>query len=497
MVLPWALQGLDTVAMPGIMEAMTIFFAREDFRVSIDPSCVANAILDEDDFTKSYWNPGKVVMTHAKWSAEAWLPLVIRRSKWFAPLGYGNATIVAYRSRTTPRHELSRCREFLERESPRWNRSEHWFLAFSSRGPCCDGGQARDPGLMTHHFLTHAGERSGRDRWLFREARFADLWRRASQYKAPASRDTSPHLRCFDSRKDVSLPPPVWLVRADGSCGPACRSFPVAPSPSRDILVFHAEGTRGGMEYDIRRDMTLHWDWTWTSKNPEEEERRRRVGRPRDDRVFVRFSTDAENYTWAMTRSKFCIISEGYSPWSPRLTEAVGFGCVPAILSPTYLPPYPSLNWTKFSVVLERADIPVLPEVLERYDHAELFRNLLLVRHLFAFCIDQGGQDGCGGLPKGDGLPLVIFELAARNTPPERRTSPVSLLRSEGEDVLVDYACDDRGSCVFDMDGNERWRCDVVNRNACECRRRRSDGRFEFAGTTAGLVGHKSYLWAS
>ena len=84
--------------------------------------------------------------------------------------------------------------------------ARHWFAAVSSRGPCCDGGQARDPALMAHHFLGHAGEKRDGP-FLFREARFADHLLRPTQYKAPVSRDTAPRVRCFDERKDVGSGP--------------------------------------------------------------------------------------------------------------------------------------------------------------------------------------------------------------------------------------------------------------------------------------------------
>jgi hypothetical protein len=66
--------------------------------------------------------------------------------------------------------------------------------------------------------------------------------------------------------------------------------------------------------------------------------------------------------------------------------------------------------------------------VLEAYDWAYLHANLLRVRPLFAFCVDDGGEDGCGeGDLPGDGLPLVVFLIdlgcPQRAPSPKRRLS--------------------------------------------------------------------------
>lgn len=528
-MLPASIRALRGLTRPGVWEAMMTFFDTS-FKISVDPSCVAtelepsqwrNALPRFDDLSKPWWQPGKFVLTHAKWSAEAWLPLIIARSRWHAALEDEsvNATVVVYQSRSKSRHALSWCRQMLARYSPRWQRRQgrdHWFPAISSRGACCDGGQARDPGLLAHHLFTHAGER--RDgAWLFREARYADAMLRASQYKAPPTHDTSPRVRCFDESKDVSLPPPVWLPRSDGSCGARCAAFSEEPpSAPRDIVVFHAEGRRGGMEYDLRREVTMRWDHTWRSKNAQEEHRRRRIVAAPDPRVFVRFDVSFQNYSTVMRRSQFCIISEGYSPWSPRLTEAIGHGCVPAFLSPTLLPPYAtSLDWSKFSVNLDRADIARLPDVLQAQDHAALFANLMKVRHLFAFCIDEGGQDGCGRLPIGDGLPLLVFEMATRRPAVHvqredgaKYGGTTALLAAGQHDnngrspsdpasssyTNITYACEMRtGTCEYQTQA-ERWRCAMVNNIACECQRFEL-GAWRYVGTTQNLVGHRTYLW--
>ncbi|KAH8082922.1 SET domain-containing protein [Aureococcus anophagefferens] len=463
--LPASLRQLEPVALPGAWDALLAFFApggaSERYRIALDPSaraaasaaraaageatpafpprraqCVDGALrpgswsssgLAWDDRAAPWWNPEAFALTHGKWSTEA-------RSRWGARTAAeardADATVVMYQSRRNDRNALSWCRAKVAASSATWGRdggASFWFTAASSRGGCCDGGQARDPGLLAHHFLGHVGEKR-HGPWLFREARFADHLLRPTQYKAPATRDTAPKIRCFDERKDL-----LALFDADAR---------------KETLVMAAEGRAGGLEYDLRRALTDAWDPGGPLRA------KRGVARappPLDPRVDVRFLMAKANYTESMRRAKYCVVTEGFSPWSPRLSEAVALGCVPCFLSPSLAPPYATvLDWSAFSVEIAEADVGRLPEVLAAYDWAYLHANLLRVRPLFAFCVDDGGEDGCGeGDLPGDGLPLV------------------------------------RG---------DEWECAMANKHACMCKKRVA-GNWTYVGTTTGLKGNRPRLY--
>lgn len=557
--MPASLRELEPVTLPGVWDEMVWFFrpgsgGSESYRIAIDTTCIATELdpahwdtkhMDDDSRDGSWWEPKSFILTHGKWSTEYWLPMILSRSKWAASIkDETNATLVVYRSRASSRHTLSWCRQKLARHSPRWRGgADHWFTTISSRGPCCDGGQARDPSVMRHHFLTHVGEKRDGP-WLFRESRFADRLQRSTQYKAPVTRDTAPFLRCFDNAKDVALPPPMLLLRrrtnahdrfaseqarvkkcerSRGRDPASCfltHAFQAAES--KDVLVMHAEGKQGGMEYHLRRAMTLYWDKNFAPVHPIDSawrDKRWRTRQPGHDGVHVRFSLPFANYTRTMQRAKYCVVSEGFSPWSPRLTESVAQGCVPVILSPSLELPYAaSLDWTQFSVRIDEDDIPRLDYLLESLDHSKLHANLMRVRPLFAFCIDEGGEDGCGGnLLAGDGLPLVVFEMARRKRPgvgrdldydAESYRGTARLLAGFGPDGTdVDYStvrfeCALRnGSCDYELH-DQTWRCDMVqnlatgsiNPNSCQCRKKVGN-EWAFVGTTTNLIGHKAYLW--
>ena len=549
--LPGSLGLLEPVTLPGVWEELVHFFRYESayFHVAVDATCVSETLegpIREKRgarpfrFSKA---PGEAALTHPKWSAEVWLPLMLARSEWgLRTERKANATFVVYRSRARGREELSKCARLLSARSANFRETRganYWFPAISSRGPCCDGGQVRDPGLMRHHFIGHSGERS-EGPWLFREARFADHLRRTSQYKAPATRDTSPKLRCYDGAKDIAIPPPSVLLRkepekellTEADRVEACLAsrgrdaqncylvHDFQEASSKSILVAHAEGRQGGLEYDLRRSLTEFWDPNFHGKKRIHENNvtreTRSFARNHPDKIRVAFSLPFRNYSAIMRRSKFCVVSEGYSPWSPRLAEAIAIGCVPAILSPLLEPPYSAtLDWSKFSVRLTEEHLPSLPAYLETFDHAALHANLLRVQPLFFFCVDEGGEDHCGG-GRGDALPLVVFEMAKKTKGWAANTNKAfkddvaysqngtyagfaRLAATHGQQRRpVSYACRlTDGACLYTFN-DESWLCSMVNSLHCECAKKKQEGKnqWNFVGTTDNLRGHKPYLWA-
>ena len=559
--LPASIRSLEAVARDGIWTELVRFFedgVSDDFRIAVDATCVSEPL--EVPFPKrggpggSPPNaPGEAALTHRKWSAEVWLPLMLGRSKWGTTTSdNANATLVMFRSRATARQKLSLCKELLSLRSEAYRKRPEtfWFPAISSRGACCDGGQVRDPSIMSHHFIGHVGERR-EGPWLFREARFADHLRRTTQYKAPVSRDTSPYLRCFDNRKDIAIPPPAVLLRqrhistlgsSESDRITACAAsrgrdalncylvHDFQKATEKDILVMHAEGKQGGLEYDLRRAITELWDPEFLPPElragkkkrsqtyspfiyPEAKTHQTKDRARRDPKIQIHFSIPFTNYSNLMRRSKYCVVSEGYSPWSPRLAEAVAVGCVPVLLSPALEPPYADvLDWSKFAVRVDEADLPRLPDVLAAKDHADLHANLLRVQPLFAFCVDEGGEDDCGGQDRGDALALIVFDMwrKSQQSRKRRHTSSLSgyagvaeLAAGRGPDgaepttTAVRYACrlDENGTCAYEFHG-DTWLCTMVNALNCECAKRKQDG-WAFVGDTSRLRGHKTYLWAN
>ncbi|KAH8052863.1 SET domain-containing protein [Aureococcus anophagefferens] len=197
---------------------------------------------------------------------------------------------------------------------------------------------------------------------------------------------------------DVALPPPAFLRRR-GDEQAAAAATASARNASRRWLAMHAEGGVSPPEYDLRRALSTLYapDW-WENKGKVP---------PFGDELYVRKKMARPEHAEALFASKFCLVVEGFAPWTPRLAEAIAAGCVPAFLSPAYRPPFADvLDWPAFSATLRRDDVGTLRDALAKLDHAALHANLLKVRDLFAFHVDAGGAGGA--------LPLAVFEMWRR-----------------------------------------------------------------------------------
>ncbi|CAF1926709.1 unnamed protein product [Brassica napus] len=72
-----------------------------------------------------------------------------------------------------------------------------------------------------------------------------------------------------------------------------------------------------------------------------------------------------KNYLQFMKTSKYCICAKGYEVNSPRLVEAIFYGCVPVIISDNFVPPFfEVLKWELFAVFVLEKDIPSLKKIL-------------------------------------------------------------------------------------------------------------------------------------
>ena len=52
-----------------------------------------------------------------------------------------------------------------------------------------------------------------------------------------------------------------------------------------------------------------------------------------DPEVLAVQKISPSNYSVHMQAARFCPVCGGYAQWTPRLTEALFYGCVPVILS--------------------------------------------------------------------------------------------------------------------------------------------------------------------
>ncbi|AQK88208.1 putative beta-14-xylosyltransferase IRX10L [Zea mays] len=77
-------------------------------------------------------------------------------------------------------------------------------------------------------------------------------------------------------------------------------------------------------------------------------------------------STDhPPTYYEDMQRSVFCLCPLGWAPWSPRLVEAVVFGCIPVIIADDIVLPFAdAIPWEEIGVFVAEDDVPQLDSIL-------------------------------------------------------------------------------------------------------------------------------------
>ncbi|XVE76063.1 hypothetical protein DITRI_Ditri12bG0142700 [Diplodiscus trichospermus] len=190
------------------------------------------------------------------------------------------------------------------------------------------------------------------------EASFSQPYLQKNSIRALCNANTSEK---FNPVKDVSIPEiNLQTGKLTGLIG--------GLSPSRrPILAFFAGGVHG----PIRPVLLEHWE-------------------NKDEDIQVhKYLPKGVNYYDMMRNSKYCICPSGYEVASPRIVEALYNGCVPVLISKSYVPPFSDvLRWKSFSVVVSVDDIPKLKEILTKIpsrQYIRMQRRVLQVRRHFEF----------------------------------------------------------------------------------------------------------------
>ncbi|OMO84008.1 Exostosin-like protein [Corchorus olitorius] len=142
----------------------------------------------------------------------------------------------------------------------------------------------------------------------------------------------------FNPMKDVSIPE-ISLKTFNLEVG---LIGGLSPSQRR-ILAFFAGGNHG----PVRPILFQHWE-----------------KKDHDIRVHS-YLRKGVSYYDLMRQSKYCLCPSGYEVASPRVVESLYNGCVPVLISKSYVPPFSDvLNWKMFSVMVSLEDIPNLKKIL-------------------------------------------------------------------------------------------------------------------------------------
>ncbi|KAK2992461.1 hypothetical protein RJ640_011600 [Escallonia rubra] len=156
----------------------------------------------------------------------------------------------------------------------------------------------------------------------------------------------------FRPARDVSLPE-IKIPYKD--LGPPRLGR--APN-NRSILAFFAGGCHG----HVRERLFQYW-------------------KDKDQDVQVHdYLPKNLNYFELMGRTKFCLCPSGYEVASPRVVESIYAGCVPVIISDSYVLPFSDvLDWSQFSIHIPVARIPEIKVILEGISMTEYLKKQKLV----------------------------------------------------------------------------------------------------------------------
>ncbi|CAN6459637.1 unnamed protein product [Victoria cruziana] len=164
----------------------------------------------------------------------------------------------------------------------------------------------------------------------------------------------------FNPKKDVTLP--EFNIRNFHLPTPIDNS---SPPSSKTILAFFAGGNHGA----IRHKLLQQWK-----------------GKDSQVLVFHRLPKGL-NYTELMLNSKYCLCPSGYEVASPRITEAILVGCVPVLISESYVLPFSDvLDWSQFTFTIPVSRIPEIKEILSAIPESaylKLQANVLKVQRHF------------------------------------------------------------------------------------------------------------------
>ncbi|XP_055809987.1 probable beta-1,4-xylosyltransferase IRX10L [Solanum dulcamara] len=99
------------------------------------------------------------------------------------------------------------------------------------------------------------------------------------------------------------------------------------------------------------------------------------------DNPLFDISTDhPTTYYEDMQRAIFCLCPLGWAPWSPRLIEAVVFGCIPVIIADDIVLPFAdAIPWEDIGLFVAEKDVTYLDNILTSVPPQEILRKQRLL----------------------------------------------------------------------------------------------------------------------
>lgn len=208
----------------------------------------------------------------------------------------------------------------------------------------------------------------------------------------------------YTAGKDVagicsfSLALPKWAAWRG-----ACPSVPQPRGAPPRLSRTHALAFVGGSLGHVRSALFSHF-----------------AQHPWPDFAPVHGHVSPSGYMTSLLTSKFCLHVRGTQVQSPRLIEAILFGCVPVIMADTYdLPLSDVLDWPSFSIRVPQGSPEMLRPAVEAADYESLSKKVCSVAPFFAYHASPR---------PGDAFHMTMMEVFLRLKAPRPGCNGVPLL---------------------------------------------------------------------
>ncbi|KAK4375498.1 hypothetical protein RND71_006175 [Anisodus tanguticus] len=148
------------------------------------------------------------------------------------------------------------------------------------------------------------------------------------------------------------------------------QSHLIPPDTPRSIFVYFR-----GLFYDVGNDPEGGYYARYNREVPEQQ-----CGRTLKTILFDISTEHPTTYYKDMQRAIFCFCPLGWAPWSPRLVEAVIFGCIPVIIADDIVLPFAdAIPWEDIGVFVAEKDVPNLDTILTSIRPEEILRKQRLL----------------------------------------------------------------------------------------------------------------------
>jgi len=210
--------------------------------------------------------------------------------------------------------------------------------------------------------------------------------------------NTAQHLS-LDSilrNQEPRVVPWKFIELQDLALPPAYLSAPLKPKnidfASKDLFVF----------FSGKSSSRIYCKYTWMNDT-----------RILNDMRWAVYFDQSHAYDEFGLRSVFCLCPHGSRDWSPRLVQAIIYGCIPVIVAKYYFLPFANfLDWTTFSIHVKetcmekKTDIYTLLNELSQEEIFKMQNNLMKVRHHFILDSNR----------KFDALDLILMDMWMKNS---------------------------------------------------------------------------------